>query len=83
MNGDISVEGLEHDRLQSRIPLRKGLVIFYSKKISPDISQVEMSGEIFCFMQRPQREILIYMLIIIETNYLVWGSGEKRLATSW
>lgn len=34
-------------------------------------------------MQRPQREILIYMLIIIETNYLVWGSGEKRLATSW
>lgn len=35
LNGNISAAGLVQDRLQSRIPLRKGLVIFYCRsKIS-------------------------------------------------
>lgn len=51
LNGDISAAGLAQDRLQSRIPLSRVPRIFHSKKISPDISQSEMSGEIFSFMQ--------------------------------
>ena len=55
MNGDISVEGLEHDRLQSKgfIGIGTTLGTLAMRKISPPIFQVGMVGEIFCCMRHP------------------------------
>ena len=75
MNGYISVEGLEHDRLQSRIPLSRVPRIFHSKKISPDISQSEMSGEILVLCKSAAENANVYVCetprIFINCGHLV------------
>ena len=74
LNGDISSSGLDHDRLQSRIPTSERVAI-YMVKITPNISRVEMLGVIFILCSIHSGELKpIYLsnyTVFYEKSYLV------------